>query len=248
MITYDYTMLSAGYNWRFKSPYSELAASFVEDKNKHNNAKVYLTTNDIVPNIKNLYTYKIPEKYPIFYENEEIQSTSHFNYNLKFLALKNAFQKSTSEYIIYIDSDFVFNDSYEELKIQNFLEECKRERFDIVTPLFSSGHREAYDEKYDVLEFDKNDSIFTFQEGFIVFRNTFKLKYFIDKWEELYWKLQNNKVPQIAEGLEIGIAARYADFHFSEDLYQNIMFFRKHLNNIFWSLLTEDEKLFFCHM
>ena len=248
MITYDYAMFASGDNWRFEKSYASLATQFANDKNKYNNSKVFLTTNDHVDPVNNMFVFDVPSCYPIYCEEPEKQYTYDFNYNIKFLALENAFEKSTAEYIIYVDSDFVFSDSYSEDGLQKFLEECKKNQYDIVTPRFSSGHRPAYDHKYAALDFSKADSIMTFQEGYIVFRNTYKLNFFIAKWEELYWKMQQNKLQQFSEGLEIGIAARYADFHFSHDAQQTILLFREHLYGAFWSLHTKDHKLIFGDM
>ena len=245
MITYDYAMFASGDNWRFEKSYASLAAQFAKDKNKYNTSKVFLTTNERLDSVDNMFVFDVPDFYPIYCQEPEKQYTHDFNYNIKFLAIDNAFKKSTAEYIIYIDSDFVFSDSYSEENLQKFLEECKKNRYDIITPRSSNGYRPAYDHKYDALGFSSRDSIMTFQEGYIVFRNTYKLNFFIQKWEELYWKMQHKQLQQFSEGLEIGIAARYADFHFSEDLEKTYYLFRNYLNGAFWSLETKDKKTFF---
>lgn len=249
MISYDYAMIATGTSSKFKMPYSEICSTFISDKNKYNDVKVHLTTNDVMRDAKNLILYNLDDKYAAYHQDAidiESKNGRYFNYNLKFLAIKNAFENSNSEYIIYIDSDFLFDDNYSEEKIQQFLTTVKEYDYDLTPSMMSHGHRDAYEHKYKIFNFDKRENIPTFEENFLVFKNTYKIKNFLEKWENLYWILQKENIFQYHEGLEIGIAARYADMKVPKD--GNIVL--DHfvpLRRIFWTMDSETEKAFRFH-
>lgn len=237
MFTYDYAMLAVGRSWKFDLQFSRLAQNFTILKNRHNNAKVHLTTNDDIDDLENLKKYDIDPNCPLYY-GKEYEDTSGFNYNLKYLAIKNAFENCKSDFIIYIDSDLQINSEYKEEKLQKFLSVFNEKEYDIASSRLSKGYRAAYSEKYHLIEYDEINEVISFEENFIVLKNSPKLKLFLNKWEELFWNLADRKIIQIHEGLEIGIAAHYAgmktpDMKFYDEYVYDFVII---LKNMFWTV------------
>ena len=70
---------------------------------------------------------------------------------------------------------------------------------------------------YDMLEYDKWDEAHCVNEQFMLFKNSYKFRFFVQRWEQFLWYSIENKIRNYAEGFEIGISALEAGmkWHFN---------------------------------
>ena len=109
MITYEYCQLSLGQSLSLNYSYFDRSKGFVIDKNKVDDVKVHVTTDSDYDNsIPNLVYHKFQNEYPMFNSNYDgtVLTRTCFNYNLKFLSIKNALKELNSDYLIMTDGDF----------------------------------------------------------------------------------------------------------------------------------------------
>jgi hypothetical protein len=151
-----------------------------------------------------------------------------FYYNLKCLSLKHIItyekenpQLQKYDYVIYIDGDWLMGDSFSEERITgllDFLEESKYD-FGFERPSSLGGGRKEIDtcffkhklHDYDVLECDKWDAAEVVNEQFLIFKNNYKFRFFVQRWEQFLWYSVANKINNFSEGFEIGISALEAN-------------------------------------
>ena len=143
-----------------------------------------------------------------------------FNYNLKFLPIKQAIQ-ICNDYIIYIDGDWSVLSSYSDdkfIKLFNIMEE-KNIDFIFERP-HGIGHSKHQGRDcfwchkvpyYDLLNTTRYDNADVCNEQCLVFRNNNKLKLFVDYWEVLFWRTYEENIWPFAEGLEIGMSTVEAE-------------------------------------
>jgi hypothetical protein len=141
-----------------------------------------------------------------------------FNVNLKVLSLKSCLKLSSDfDYIIYIDGDWHISDEFSENKILRLFQEMEENNIDFVferparigddrvKPETSFYYNKILD--YDIVDHDLYDEAHVTNEQILVFKKSWKLKVFIQKWEQLLWYSIANGIRNYAEGFEIGISA-----------------------------------------
>lgn len=141
-----------------------------------------------------------------------------FNVNLKVLSLKSCLNQTNDfDYIIYLDGDWYVGDDFSESKILRLFNEMSNDNIDFVferparigddrvKPETSFYLNKIYD--YDILDHDLYDEAHVVNEQVLVFKKSWKLKVFIQKWEQFLWYSIANGIRNYAEGFEIGISA-----------------------------------------
>ena len=171
-------------------------------KLENNNSRITLTSN---------------EDYPIMTKDER-----YFNYNLKFLPIKEA-SKLNTDFLIYIDADWCVKDNFNESRFEDLFTHMNEHNIDFV---FERPHhigpgkfigRECFWHHkvipYGLDKTDKYDKGHVCNEQFIVIKNNDKVKTFIDFWEKLYWQSYNENIWPFAEGVEIGMSTIEANMN-----------------------------------
>lgn len=227
MITYEYCQLALGRSLTLNFNFFDKSKQFVIDKNKIDESKVHVTTDShYTEDIPNLIYHRFNQEFPLYSKKFDgtIRTRSSFNYNLKFLAIKNALKTFNSDYLIMTDGDFSIESGYSVEKIQDFLSSLKEEDSDIFSYLKGVAKYEdgsitkecAWGYKVDFYKvYELDPPVYIFQEQFLVFKNGTKLNEFIRYWEELCKLSIDNNIDNYAECLEIGIAAKKANMKVS---------------------------------
>lgn len=188
------------------------------------------TANKII-NISNLANVVITTDIPsqsdnriIYMNNLSVPTTTKdnrfFNYNLKFLPIKQSINFN-SDFIIYIDSDWSVLDTYNDEKFLNLFNIMNAENIDFIFERpHGIGHSKHQGRNcfwchkvpyYNLLETNKYDNAHVCNEQCLIFKNNNKLQKFIEHWETLFWKTYEENIWPFAEGLEIGISSVEAD-------------------------------------
>lgn len=194
--------------------YLESAKNFAKKLNSysHNHHMIITTNIDQNEIIPNTIIHKIPNDLVLFIKND-------FNYMTKYYPIELAINLFY-DFIIFVDADWRVKDSYKEINILNMLSFMNENNFDM---LFERPHRIGagkhdgrecfWNHKinfYKLLETDIYDDGDVCNEQFMVFKNTDKLKIFIDKFKELYTISTEANLWPFAEGLEIGMSMCHA--------------------------------------
>lgn len=141
-----------------------------------------------------------------------------FNVNLKSLSLKSCFKLGiTFDYIFFIDGDWSLHTGFSEGKIFDLIQNMESRGIDFAferparigddrTKPENSFYRQKIHD-YDISEIPIWDEAHVCNEQFLVFKNSWKLKVFTQKWEQMMWYSIANKIRNYAEGFEIGICA-----------------------------------------
>lgn len=147
-----------------------------------------------------------------------------FHLNLKVLALKATLEKYSGkhyDYIIFADGDWRMHTGFQEQKILNMFEAMERDDIDFYferpadiggakrQPNESFFKEKLYD--YDVFDHTKWDTAHCVNEQFLVFRNSWKFKFFVQRWEMFLWYSIANDIRNYPDGFEIGVSALEAD-------------------------------------
>jgi hypothetical protein len=139
-----------------------------------------------------------------------------FYLNLKVLSLKYCLDKGY-DYIIYNDADWRMTDNFSEDKLLNLFNHMEMNDLDFLfeRPALIGGHkrdmsncffdRKLYD--YHVFEHTKWDNAHVVNEQFMVFRNNWKFRYFVRRWEEFLWYSIHNNIRNYPDGFDIGVSA-----------------------------------------
>lgn len=146
-----------------------------------------------------------------------------FHFNLKCLALKYCLDKKY-DYIIYFDSDWAPTETLKEdnfLKLFEYMEsnnlDMLCERPARIGTLKADLAQCFFQEKvadYHVLEHDYWDDAHVFNEQFMVFKNNFKFRFFVNRWEQFLWWTIANDIRNYADGFEVGISALEAKMNY----------------------------------
>jgi len=143
-----------------------------------------------------------------------------FYLNLKVLSLKYCLDKGY-DYIIYNDADWRMTDNFSEDKLLNLFNHMETNDLDFLfeRPALIGGHkrdmsncffdRKLYD--YHVFEHTKWDNAHVVNEQFMVFRNNWKFRYFVRRWEEFLWYSIHNNIRNYPDGFDIGVSALEAE-------------------------------------
>lgn len=214
---YCFATLSIGEEYENKTIefYSDLAS-------RTENCDFFITTtNKDFPDLGERFKIKIINPPSLHHESG---GPTSFHYNLKSLALKNVieFEKKNPEldkyeYVIFSDGDWTMYEHFSEEKVLNMLNWTKENEYDFVFERPARvGDSRAHPEgsffmqkllDYDMLEYDKWDEAHCVNEQFMIFKNSPKFKFFVQRWEQFLWYSIENNIRNYAEGFEIGISA-----------------------------------------
>jgi hypothetical protein len=162
-----------------------------------------------------------------------------FYYNLKCLSLKHVVEHEREiglheyDYVIYIDSDWSIGDSFSEERLTGMLGFLEENEFDFgfERPATIGGGKENMDScffkhkihDYNVLEHNKWDDAEVVNEQFLVFKNSSKFRFFVQRWEQFLWYSVANSINNFSEGFEIGISALEADMKHVHSFFHTFM-------------------------
>lgn len=215
-MSYTYCTIAVG------DSYLESAKNFAKKLNNFsNNHHMMIVTNtnghnEIIPNTT---IHKIQDDIILFIKND-------FNYMTKYYPIELSINL-LYDFIIFVDADWRVKDTYKEINILNMFSFMNTNNLDM---LFERPHHIGggkHDGKqcfwyhkidfYKLLETDLYDDGHVCNEQFMVFKNTYKLKTFIDKFKELYKISTEAELWPFAEGLEIGMSMSHAKLATSWD-------------------------------
>ena len=151
---------------------------------------------------------------------EDGNSGFSFFLNLKVLSLKYCLDKGY-DYIIYNDADWRMTENFSEDKLFNMFNHMENNNLDFLfeRPAKIGGHKQDmsncfFDRKlydYHVFEHSKWDEAHVVNEQFMVFKNTWKFRYFVRRWEEFLWYSIHNNIRNYPDGFDIGVSALDAE-------------------------------------
>lgn len=143
-----------------------------------------------------------------------------FFLNLKVLSLKYCLDKGY-DFIIYNDADWRITEGFDEDKLVNTFNFMKDNDLDFLfeRPAKIGDHKRNLDhcfferklKDYHVFEHDKWDEAHVVNEQFMVFKNSWKFRYFVRRWEEFLWYSIHNNIRNYPDGFEIGVSALEAE-------------------------------------
>jgi len=155
-----------------------------------------------------------------------------FFLNLKVLSLKYCLDKEY-DYIIYNDADWRMTENFSEDKLFNLFNHMEKNDLDFVFERPSKigdykkdmsncfFDRKMYD--YHVFEHDKWDEAHVVNEQFLVFRNNWKFRYFVRRWEEFLWYSIHNNIRNYPDGFDIGVSALEANMKWDWDSFRHYL-------------------------
>lgn len=139
-----------------------------------------------------------------------------FYFNLKVLSLKYCLDKGY-DFIVYTDADWRAREGFSEQKFIDLFNHMDKNNIDFcferpapIGPNKKNLENCFFQEKlrdYNVFEHDKWDEAHVVNEQFLIFRNSWKFRFFVRKWEEFLWYSIKNNIWNYAEGFEIGVSA-----------------------------------------
>ena len=188
------------------------------------------------PDVLRIIVTDINDQYPSNTKIIKIEENTHFtvcnafNYNLKYLAIKEAINFG-SEYIIFTDADWIVSDKYDKNKIIQFLKENNEEIdffFERPHPIGASKRQldtcfwKHKIEPYGLSDIHTYDQAHVCNEQFMIFKNNNKLKNFVNFWSSRNQLCIEKKVWTFAEGLEIGMSAIDAKMNFNYTFFRTI--------------------------
>ena len=143
-----------------------------------------------------------------------------FYLNLKVLSLKYCLDKGY-DYIIFNDADWRMTNNFSEDKLFNLFNHMKDNDLDFLfeRPAKIGDHKKDmsgcfFDRKmsdYNVFEHNKWDEAHVVNEQFLVFKNNWKFRFFVRRWEEFLWYSIKNDIRNYPDGFEIGVSALESD-------------------------------------
>ena len=218
---YCFTTLAVG------EPYESKTIEFFKNlSEKTENCDFFIATNNLEFPSENGDKIKVHQ---INQDNlHDSRGGFSFHLNLKCLSLKHVmmyekkmlqenpdFQKY--DYVIFTDGDWIVYDEFSEQKILNMLNYMESENIDFAferpaaigdsrkNPEHSFFRDKLYD--YDMLEYDKWDEAHVVNEQFLVFKNNYKFRFFVNRWEQFLWYSIKNDIRNYPDGFEIGVSA-----------------------------------------
>ena len=145
-----------------------------------------------------------------------------FHLNLKVLALKHMLHKDL-DYVIYTDGDWEVFDGFSEEKMQGMFEYMDSNNIDAAfeRPSLIGGHKQNLREcffpnkirDYNVMDHTKWDAGHCVNEQFMVFKNNWKFRFFVQRWEMFLWYTIHNNIQNYPDGFEIGVSALESDMN-----------------------------------
>jgi len=218
---YIFTTLAVG-----ESYLSNAAKCYTEYSEKCN-ANFNITTNE---------NYDVGEKVNLnLFKLDKYHDSGYgfsFFLNLKVLSLKYCLDKGY-DYIIYNDADWRMTDNFSEDKLFNLFKKMEEDDLDFLfeRPALIGGHKSDmsncfFDRKlkdFHVFEHTKWDNAHVVNEQFMVFRNSWKFRYFVRRWEEFLWYSIHNDIRNYPDGFDIGVSALDADMKWNWDLFRHYL-------------------------
>ena len=215
MKTYSFTTLTVGDEYLKTSleSYTAMAPKC--------SAKFNITTNSPIESIDriNIDKFSLPSY-------DDGRGGFSFHLNLKVLSLKKLVG-SDLDYIVYMDGDWMPYTGFSEERMQNLFGYMENNELDFLfeRPSTIGDHKKNlsncfFQDKlrdYNVMDHTKWDSAHVVNEQFMVFKNNWKFRYFVQRWEMFLWYSIHNNIRNYPDGFEIGISALEAemkyDFH-----------------------------------
>jgi hypothetical protein len=206
---YIFTTLAVG------ESYLQNAAECYTKYSEKCSADFNITTNEVVEvgERVNLDIFKLDK-----YHDDGVGFT--FFLNLKVLSLKYCLDKGY-DYIIYNDADWTMTEGFSEEKLFNMFDHMKKNDIDFLfeRPALIGDHKKDisncfFDRKlqdYHVFEHSKWDDAHVVNEQFMVFKNSWKFRYFVRRWEEFLWYSIHNNIRNYPDGFDIGVSALEAE-------------------------------------
>ena len=156
-----------------------------------------------------------------------------FNLNLKVLSLKACLSsKIKFDYLIFIDGDWGIHDGFSEEKILKLFSIMDSQDIDFgferparIGDGRSNPSQTFYAEKfedYNCLENPLWDNAHVVNEQFLVFKNTWKLTLFEQKWEQMLWYSIANNIRNYPDGFEIGVSALESGMKWDYNLFPTL--------------------------
>lgn len=189
---------------------------------KSNSHVMVIATNLEVAEQKNTIFHKIPD-------GTKLTTGKAYNYNLKYYPIKCAVDYDV---VIYVDADWRLHENFSEAKVLNFLDNFLKSDMDF---LFERPHKIGPSKKsdscfwrnkiapYNLLETSEYDDCDVCNEQFLVFRGGEKLKLFCDFWEKRCRYLESIDGWAFAEGVEIGMSAKDANFKSTHSFFPELV-------------------------
>jgi hypothetical protein len=190
--------------------YLKSAIKFAEKLNEKSiTHKVLIITDGNPKEVKNTSFVK-------FNNNEVKFIKNYFNYNLKYIPIMESL-KLDFEFVLFFDADWDLFNGYNESKLLSFLESFKNSNLDFIYERphsIGDTKRDPHKcfwrhkvEPYGLLNTTRYDKAQVVNEQFLVFKNSPKLKTFVNKWKERNEFGVKNDIWAFAEGVEIGMSA-----------------------------------------
>lgn len=218
--------------------YVNSVKKFIHDLNvKCENNHFVLITNSDLNFINNTTIGRVPNE-------KKIKICNQFNYNLKYLPIKLSHELNF-DYIIYVDSDWAITDEFSEEKLYDVFKFMDENAYDLLYERPHTIGEGKFNEDcfwkhkrdfYDLLNTNLYDKGQVVNEQFLIFKNSNKIKKFIDEWEKLEKIASDGDLWAFAEGVEIGMSSCVADLNMTYS-------WRGFLNNSF-SFLTKDGRFY----
>lgn len=224
-------------------PYETKTKQFYDDLRKNTRqCNFFITTmnNNLLNQGDRIYT-KIINPYSI----DDSRGGFSFHLNLKCLSLKHVIDwekenpNDKHDYIIFTDGDWGMYTGFNEDKILNMLNHMDRENIDCLfeRPAPIGAHKQNPNESffkdklydYDVFNHNKWDQAHCVNEQILVFKNNWKFKFFVQRWEQFLWYSIANDIRNYPDGFEIGVSILEAEMTYE---YEGL--FRNYLNNCFY--------------
>jgi|688.fasta_scaffold168200_2 hypothetical protein len=190
--------------------YLKSAIKFAEKLNEKSiTHKVLIITDGNHKEVKNTSFVK-------FNNNEVKFIKNYFNYNLKYIPIMESL-KLDFDFVLFFDADWDLFNGYNESKLLSFLESFKNSNLDFIYERphsIGDTKRDPHKcfwrhkvEPYGLLNTTRYDKAQVVNEQFLVFKNSPKLKTFVNKWKERNEFGVKNDIWAFAEGVEIGMSA-----------------------------------------
>jgi hypothetical protein len=218
---YIFTTLAVG------NSYLENAINCYNQLSEKCSASFNITTNESidVSNRINLDLFKL-DKY------HDDGAGFSFYLNLKVLSLKYCLDKEF-DYIIFNDADWMTSDGFSEQKIINMFNYMEKNNLDLLfeRPAKIGDHKKNlqncfFDRKlfdYNVFDHNKWDEAHVVNEQFLVFKNNWKFRFFVRRWEEFLWYSIKNNIRNYPDGFEIGVSALESDMKWDYEAFRYLL-------------------------
>jgi hypothetical protein len=225
---YCFTTLAVGepYETKTKELYENL-------RDRTTNCDFFITTNNAeYPEMGERIHVNVMKPTPL----HDSRGGFSFHLNYKCLSLKHVveYQKQMLitnpdfkkyDYIIFTDGDWIMHEEFSEEKILSLFNFMNDDDLDLIferparigdgkiNPEQTFYRDKIYD--YDILEHTKWDEAHVVNEQFLVFKNNYKFRFFVQRWEQFLWYSIENDIRNYPDGFEIGISALEADMKWS---------------------------------